>query len=430
MNPELVAEAQHHWDNLDRIYKFQSRFNVFPHRQTHEVVDGFQRLSEVVPEYTYPANRDELLQSELKRRLAAQVTNLDHFFSGRPYAFDEVITSLGIEEQDIQRFRPWLQEHKPQAIDTIERTYDSMEDTELQLPLPLDLPDIEGEVIGFSRREINNYHSKLGKMLEQLTQVGGFLRDVKAMPTRQDRSYFNPLSHVLALGLPDIGYVVKDGTLHIRERQLIRLYGHEGMGHALQQIITDNADVPFFLRESSDATIASQESVTQFYETVIFEDLRTSKPTQKALGIEHKYEAIYKEEKDTRIIEDYMRTLYQYAITVLAGKVLGENLDDPSDPEVIRRKLQLINEVALSPQYARWFIDENRFKFDHEGNLDPSLVHELRYSAQPVARSLDIFNANGIIYEGDERSKIDFVFLTGFWTPVGFVQNAKLAAKE
>ncbi len=425
MNNELVQEAQQQFDTLDRVLKFQSRFDVFPPQRTLQVLDGLQRLGEEIQGTLDPHTRDQLLDSELKRRISAQTTSLDHFFSGRPYTFEEVIISLGIEDDDIARFRPWLEGNRQATIDSIERVFDITEVEEYHLPVPLDLSEIRDEVLGFARREVTNYHNKLGRLLEQKTNAGGFLRDVRAVPSDTDRSYFHPEMKYLALRIPDICYVVKDGTLQINERALIRLYGHEGMGHGLQQVITDAAEIPFFLKRSSDATVASQESVTQFYEKVIFEDLLSSPKTQKDLGIAHKYEGMYQEEKDTRQIEDYGRMLFAYTITVLGDTALG----DPQDPRVVQQKIDLINSVALSPQYAPWIVGEYRMKFDHAGNLDSTLVNELKYSSQAVRKSLDVFGANGIEYEGEGRSKIDMVFLTVFWTPIGFVQNSRLAAE-
>lgn len=58
------------------------------------------------------------------------------------------------------------------------------------------------------------------------------------------------------------------------------------------------------------------------------------------------------------------------------------------------------------------------------------LVEELIYCAQPLQRALAEFEKQGIRYGGEERSKIDLVLLNGFWTPKGFVDNARLRAKE
>ena len=48
-----------------------------------------------------------------------------------------------------------------------------------------------------------------------------------------------------------------------------------------------------------------------------------------------------------------------------------------------------------------------------------------------MERELEEFAKQGKPYDSVGRSEIDFVLLNGFWTPVGYVQNAKvLAAKK
>ena len=54
---------------------------------------------------------------------------------------------------------------------------------------------------------------------------------------------------------------------------------------------------------------------------------------------------------------------------------------------------------------------------------------ELRYCARPVPRALEEFRKKGISYEGDGRNVIDSTLLNGFWTPAGFVDNARLRAE-
>ena len=78
---------------------------------------------------------------------------------------------------------------------------------------------------------------------------------------------------------------------------------------------------------------------------------------------------------------------------------------------------------------AKALVENNRYHYDSEGNLQASLVSELRYTARSVERALQEFKKAGILYEGSGRSHIDMILLTGFWTPQGFVENARVNAK-
>ncbi|MDO9580709.1 MAG: hypothetical protein Q7J06_09125, partial [Bacteroidales bacterium] len=152
-----------------------------------------------------------------------------------------------------------------------------------------------------------------------------------------------------------------------------------------------------------------------------------SPETQKDLGIEHKFTEIYQEEKDISKLNEYKLKFFQYGISVLADKKLG----NPQDPKTLEKKIVLLHEVSIDPKNPVQFIENYSMQgFDSKGNLNPSIVKELIYCAQPVQRALDEFAKQGILYESNGRSKIDSAFLKGFWTPIGFVDNARLKAQE
>lgn len=274
--------------------------------------------------------------------------------------------------------------------------------------------------------EIQKYHKKIGKLLQELTHVGDFLRDIDAVPTTQDRSYFHPLINTLAIAIPNICFTTEDGSLQIRERNLIRIYGHEGMGHALNKIITENNGLPFFLTSNSSLTAATMESVAQFYQKVIFDDIKANPSVQKELGLSHLFEEIYQDAMDVAQLEEYQLKLFQYSIVVMADKEIGE----PQDPNTLQRKIGLLGEVTLDPTYPLHMVEQNRYNYDSQGNFSPKTVAELIYCAQPVQRALDEFNKQGIEYTGSGRSLIDETLLRGFWTPIGFVDNARLVASN
>ena len=308
----------------------------------------------------------------------------------------------------------------------MERLYQIRDIRNYELSLPLDIPSIKRQAEEFAAIHIWRYHRLLGKMLQEITPAGEFLREIQAVPTIESRSYFRPLADTLAIGIPFICYIAEDGSLHIRERELVTLYGHEGMGHALNKVVTKSSNLPFFLTKDSLLTMATEESVAQHYQVIIFDDLKRSPETQKDLGVRHIFDDLYQETKDIDQLERYKAKLFQYSITVLADKELG----DPQAAGTVKKKVEAIQEVTLNPSYPMDIVEQNRYNFDSQGNLNPRLVSELRYCAQPVQRALKEFVKQGIIYEGEGRSKIDLALLNGFWTPLGFVDNSRLKAKE
>jgi len=425
MDKQLLEQTDDLFKRLERIDKFASKFRNYPYSEARVIVPELNKLAESVPEVESPQTKDEVIQNELKRRLKGEASNLELSLSGGHYDFNKVVSVFNIPTEDIQGLRPWLEANRDEAIKATGRLFEGKDIKNYDMGLPVDIPKVRREAEEFAGGHISRYHKKIGALLQKLTKVGGFLRDVEAVATERGRSYFQPLSKQLAIGIPAICYISEDGIMHIRERDLIMLYGHEGMGHALNQVVTDSNGLPSFLKKNSQLILSTAESVAQFYQNVIFEDLKRSPETQKDLEIEHKFDEIYQEAQDANKLEYYDSRLFQYAITVLADKELGK----PQDTKTIKKKIALLNEVTISPDFPVSFVEGNKNNFDSQGNLSPSLVRELIYCANPVQRALKEFEKQGMTYEKD-RSTIDSLLLNGFWSPIGYVDNARIASKE
>lgn len=423
MNKELLDEAKLIWDRQIRASKFATRFEVYPLAEGRELVQDFQKLSEAIPLVSHPTSLDDVYSAELKRRALAEAIYLDHWLAGKPYTFDDVINIYGIEPADIGQLRPWLEANRGAALDAVERVFQDTDVKQFELTLPMDRPAVRRQAEEFAQQRVTTYHKRIGKMFEELTGVGGYLRDINALVTSETRSYFDPLTKTLAISIPAICYLTEDGLPTLRERELVRLFGHEGFGHGCNKILTETAEsLPFFLKLASGATVATLESIAQFYERQVFEDLKNSPETQKALDIRHIFDDIYTEEQDTQIIERYKLRFFQYGITVLADQSFGPS----QDPETIAKKSEALSALALYPGYARNFIESNRQNFDSQGNLNPQLVAELRYAAQPAQRVIDILQQRGFSYDGSSRTQVDIALLHGFWSPVGLVERTRV----
>ncbi len=428
MDKELLKRTQELWETEKKIDKFGEKFNYnYPQSETTRVYEGMCRLIEELPDRPDPASKEELYEAELKRILSSKALSLDIFIMGKPYTLENIIAKYCIEREDIDGIYPWLIANKGKTIESIDRLFHGSEIESFELQLPTDIPRIRQQAEGFAASQITNYHQKFGGLIEEMTSAGAYLPRITAEPTHNERSYYHPLTRRLALDISTICFEQEDGTIQLRERQLIKLYGHEGMGHALHGVITQSSSLPFFLKDLSDPTMAAEESITQHYEKVIFEDVKNSKKIQKELRILDNFDELYQEELDTRQIDEYSANLYRFAITVLADKSLGHH----QDPETLRNRMQKIAEVQINPTTARRFVNQHRHDYDDEGNLRTDLVGELRYGSKTVDRALEIFRDHNVDYtKRDERSLIDMTFLTGYFTPIGYLQIAELAARE
>lgn len=424
VNPDLLVEARQLWGTREDIINFHQEYRFYPPTKTPEVAEGFLYFADKIPTSSNPISRSDVYQNELKRRFHTEGERLERFSSGKRVTTDDVVKEFDIDPHDIQTLRPWLLQHRPHVLNTMLDLFNAKRVTGHRLDIPLDIPRVSDAAIHAAARDLSNYHSKLGRLFEELSAAGGFLRDVDAVPTLDRRSYFNPETTTLAIFVGEICSYAPDRTFHTRRRELIELYGHEGEGHALQHVITQKAEIPFILKESGYSTAASMEAVAQFYQRVIFEDLRQAKDVQTQLDITHVYEEIYQQQQASAAVKEYYSRLSRYAVSVLADKSLG----DHNDPRVIEHRAGLIEDLALYPGYGRDKVEEHRYQYDSAGNLNPEITGELRYIVQPVERALDVVGKNGLTY-GTDRSKIDLMLLTGFWTPRGLIEMASLIRK-
>ncbi len=411
---------------LDRVEKFTTKYHIMPAREVGQIYDAMQELAASIPDIQRPTSQDELLLAEVKRRMQGQATYLEHQISGDLYDFNTVTQLYGIPEEDLKSLRPWLEQNKEKNQEAIEDLFKSKDMVEYELPLSGDIPSIRRQAEEVAGAHIERYHRSISKLLQGLTKTGEFARDVHIHPSTVDRSYFNHVTNKVGISIEGILFGKEDGTLGLREGELIRLYGHEGMGHALNWAITRAGGLPYLLTDGSNFTEATAESVAQFYEKQLLEDLRNSTETQKALDIEHRFPVIYQEAKDREQLNEYNKRISWYAIGVLADKSLG----DPKDPAVLRKKIEKLAEVAVTRSGIASWVESKKDEFDSQGNLSPKIVGELRYCAQPVPRALDEFAKRGMSYDGKDRSYIDSTLLRGLWTPQGFVDNARLRAES
>jgi hypothetical protein len=426
MKQEILSESEELFKELETIDKFKSRYDILPPEATEKLAGKLRELGEKIKNFNNPKNQKQLIESELKRRLLGGAFHLESILSSEYPNFKTLSTIFGVPMSDINNLKNWLMENKERTLKAIDRLYTSRDIKSYELVLHGDIPGVRRQAEEFGKVYIDRYHRAVGRMLQDLTNIGEFLRDIKAVPTENFRSYFNRITNTLAIGLPAICFTDEDGALRINERELIALYGHEGMGHALHQMVTKTNNLPYFLRYDSALISATKESIAQFYENVLFEDIKNSSEMQKELDIEHKFDEIHQEHNDKCAIENYKRNLFYYGVTVLANKSLGK----ATSSKAIEKRKEILKDVTLDPSWPTRFVEDGVKQVDSKGNLQIGLVGELRYCARPIERAIAEFDKKGIKYEGEGRSFTDLTLLKGFWTPTGFVQNARLRAAE
>jgi hypothetical protein len=421
-----LEEAEKLFARVEAVGKFHSKYHVLPMGASNDILDEMKALAQKIPNVKKLVSREDLVQRELKRRLEGEARHIAMQLKGRRYTPEQTMDLYGVPVEDVKDLLPWLRANKKETANSIDRLFGQTNVESRQIRPSFDIPDVETMAEQVAKNRIETYHLNIGPALEKLTEVGGLIREVRAVPTRTGRAYFDNVTKRLAIGIPEVCFTDETGNMQVDDRELIEIYGHEGMGHALNLLASKASNLPDFLKEISFLNSSTAEAVAQYYQKVLIEDLARDKGLRLRLCIDHNFDRIYQETKDKEKISEYLSRLGHYTTTVLADKSLG----DPRDPKTLKKRIERIGEVALEPKYALNVVENNKDQYDSEGNLCYSMVSELRYCARPVDRALKEFERRGIKYSGKGRSIIDRTLLTGLWTPEGFVENAKLAAKS
>jgi hypothetical protein len=287
---DVILASEDLMKRVEKVWKFQSKYGVIPINGITPMVDEMERLAKSLPSIKKPRNIDEVITSELKRRLEGDAFCLGEWLNPNNSETDAILAIYGIPKRDVLNLRKSLEQTKKRTEKAIDRLFKTKNITEYTMCASTDIPEVRNLAESIAKLKIEKYHLKIGELLQELTPAGDYLREIKAVPTINPRSYYNVVQKRLAIGIPSICFSTEDGSIDISEKELIKIYGHEGMGHALNRVMTMSAKLPYFLSNGSALTSSTDESVAQFYQQVIFEDLKSSPKTQKNLGISHIFE--------------------------------------------------------------------------------------------------------------------------------------------
>ena len=137
MSNNIVVASEGLLKKLDRMDKFGSKYNVFPYQEAARTMTEMKELANSIPDIESPENQDQLMQSELKRRLNGEALTLDQRITPRYYDFDTVISMYGIPESDINGLREWLVTNKLKTQESIEKLYQTKDIQNYKLGLHL-----------------------------------------------------------------------------------------------------------------------------------------------------------------------------------------------------------------------------------------------------------------------------------------------------
>ncbi len=426
MDEALLSQSIRLLNEVEQLGRFESKHHVSPLSAVQRVYSGLCELYSSIPERDALHTKDELYAFELKRRLMSAAFSLEQRLQPQSRDYNALLHVYGIPQEDITALRPWLLAHKEQVVQTIQNLYDQNGVTTYEIDV-MGMPHLGSSLLASLEPYVTKYHSVLWDAFGSLP--GSETPRPALFLGMIPRSYYDPLMNTVGIAVPNISYLTEDGQTIRKVGEVLRIFGHEGLGHARNSLLTKQStqQLPLFLRKGMSLTTPTEESLAQHYERRIFEDLQGSQELLTALGIQDEFSRFYTDVKETMLLKQYQQRFAQYAITVLADSSFGTN---PHDPQTKERRMQALQDVALNPGDFMSYVEQHLRYYDPRGNLLPHVVSELRYVAQPVSRALNEFKKHGILYEGESRALIDRTLLHGFWTPEGYVHHARLTAEE
>ena len=138
-----VDQAEGLLRRLDKINKFQNKYDALPAQVASGIAEKMHNLAGFIDLIENPSNEDEVVRSELKRRMVGEANLLEHKLSGRLYDFDSVIELYGIPKEDKKSLPEWLKQNREGALDSIDSLFHSKDLDQYELPLAMDLPSVK-----------------------------------------------------------------------------------------------------------------------------------------------------------------------------------------------------------------------------------------------------------------------------------------------
>src|SRR3989344_1406952 len=417
----LLEESEHLLQRRARIMNAYSASNAHNDAETSKHLREMDDFCRRVPIIENVITREDLIVAELGRFMDRILRRDIDTINPEGITLSDALLFYGIEESELSGLREWLIGNKENYLIAQQELVDG-HDTGLHRPIRVEVPAHVRAAEEALSAHVARYREAL-KMIPPLSDCPDALDDLQILGTLHPReSDFSRDMNSLFISLPMTTYVA-GGKIQLNEGQLLFLLGHECLGHALTDARTQRADIPAFLKEPTEHSITCNEAVAQFYQHRVFEDIYRSPDVQKALGINN-FEKIYRRQKAQNIKNYFERKLAHYMIHVLGS---AGNL---AEKDVLEKAETLIEEVVPYQRKIDLARTTKSIGINQNGRMSFEGFRDLTYASHAVERALQIFREAGIEYEEPHRSLIDKTLLTGYWTPKGFIENARLVAKE
>lgn len=418
----VIEEAGSLFIDIEHLLNQTTQSNTAQPNKMQELQKRVSALLSNTTRAEPATTENEVYHNELHRVLTIEEQLIENWLDSKLPSSESRIKTLGIRSEDLENLPVWLEKHHKPTLEAIERL-----SHKIQTPLyaiPNDIKHFQNLATTFTQEHIDKYVAGIRHLLDERSFSQDALKSIDVHPSTNTDPYFNQYLSIVGISIEAIASLREDRSFHLNQAILLRDLGHELLGHGLNSVITKKAKIPTFLKRNAPLGRGTREAVAQFYETQILEDLRKSPAAQKIMGIDD-FDHNYQETKYSELINTYHRKLKLYSIYIAANR----NLGDAQAQETIRKRTELIERFALTPHHASNFLEMSLANYDPDGNFSPDMVSNLIYVGNQVEQALGLIAEKGKPYD-ENRNEIDRFLLTGYWTPEGYLERAKVFAEE
>jgi len=396
-------------DFVKRANHLDQPGSIVDPQDTKVLIDKFNELNKSVAPIENPKSRDEVLANELKRTAVHCVNVLGDELEVRTSTPKEVMDRYSVSSEDFNSTKLWLIENRGQVLSANKRQLE-LYSTWGRGPVYVGSKKIREAAEALAE----GYLEVLKQAVQDVFPTEEY-RDtldsfIVSLDSAETRSYASRQSKVSMLSTRASVYVIK-GKMVIDSVDFIRLFGHEVLGHALNYFMTENSDLPLFVKENYyTSTSATRESVSSYFEKRLFDLLNAEPEAVKLLEAYESFESVYKRFFDTSLLDDYHKKLSQLGFWIMSNS----KMDDYED------QMKELAVYSIEPKWVSGFLNRHRNDWNRStGLLLPKVVSELRYSVDVVPQILEKKKPNDI-------TKFERTLLTGAWSPDGLKEWVNL----
>jgi hypothetical protein len=408
---DLIEKGNLLFERIDRRDTHLSNYYALQDfDETIELVKELEQLEEQIPHTKVRATSEELYANELKRLCSKGSVALNAEVSAHISTPLEVIDRFSVKKEDLDKIKEWLLQNRQNVIEAnkfLYKKYAPIKKSEVEVGDPLLRKKAEDLLLEKIEniKEILKTHPQFGNHFTNIFNTYHI-----SVTSQERRSFANRVSRIACLSVAKHTYMAKK-EIYFEPHNFISTFGHEVLGHCSNYYMSDNSNLPFFIRFGFfTLTSATREAVSDYYEDRIYDYLKDCPNLSELFNGEYNFEEIEELRKAVKLLRDYQSKLYSVAVWVLAQSKMDNSTE----------QIEEISKYSIEKKYASNFVNSRRNDWNRAtGLLLPNVVSELRYAVDVISPEL--------IPTKKDLKEFEMKILTGMWTPEGMREYLTLS---